>query len=65
MEAIVKTTKIGGSIMVRVPKDIVEQEGIKAGQTVRIEVERAKKSGFGIAKGVGPFTKEDEMKGHE
>ncbi len=40
MKAVVKVKKIGGSFMVRVPKDIVEAEGIMPGDFVRLTVLR-------------------------
>lgn len=40
MKAIVKTKKIGGSIMVRIPKDVAEAEGIVPGDFVRLTVIR-------------------------
>lgn len=60
MESITKLRKVGGSIVATVPKRIIELEGLIPGQTVKIKVEKIKKSGFGALRGVGPFTKEDE-----
>jgi hypothetical protein len=39
--------------------------GLKPGKLVNIEIRKTKKSFFGAAKGIGPFTREDEMKGHD
>ena len=61
MEALTKTRKIGGSLVVTIPKTIVEEEGLKEGQTIKIDVKRIKKDFFGAFKGIGPFTKEDEL----
>ena len=60
MESVTKLRKVGGSIVATVPKKIIEVEGLMPGQIVKISVQRVKKSFFGAAKGVGPFTKEDE-----
>ena len=60
MESITKLRKVGGSIVATVPKKIIELEGLVPGQTVKITVEKLKKSFFGAAKGVGSFSKEDE-----
>ena len=60
MESVTKLRKVGGSIVSTVPKKIIEVEGLMPGQIVKISVQRVKKSFFGAAKGVGPFTKEDE-----
>ena len=60
MEGITKLRKVGGSVVATVPKRVVEVEGLMAGQTVKIKVEKIKKSFFGAAKGIGTFTKEDE-----
>ena len=51
--------------MVTIPKELVREEQIHEGQLVEIEVKKPKKSFFGIARGVGPFTKEDELKSHD
>ncbi len=55
------TRKVGGSIMVRIPKDIAEQEHIEAGELVRIDVRRERKDWFGALKGIGPFRREDKF----
>ena len=60
MESITKLRKVGGSIVATVPNKIIELEGFIPGQIVKIKIERIKKSFFGIAKGIGSFTKEDE-----
>ena len=58
-----KTRKIGGSLMVTIPKVVAEEEGLMENQTVKIEMGKVKKSGFGLFKGTGSFKKEDRMKG--
>jgi antitoxin component of MazEF toxin-antitoxin module len=62
---LVKVRKVGGSLIVTIPKEIAELEGIKEGETIEIKVSKLKKSWFGIAKGVGPFTSQDELKAHD
>ncbi len=61
----VRVRKVGGSLIVHIPKEVVEAEGIREGELVRIEVKKAKRSWFGAARGVGPFTAEDELTAHE
>lgn len=63
METLVKTRKIGGSLVITIPKTIVEEEGLTEGQTVKVNVKKLGKSGFGIFKDLGRFTKEDKFKG--
>ncbi|MEK6973653.1 MAG: AbrB/MazE/SpoVT family DNA-binding domain-containing protein [Nanoarchaeota archaeon] len=63
MEALTKTRKIGGSLVVTIPKEIVEQEGLVENQAVRIDVKKMKKSGFGMFKSLGTFTKKDKFVG--
>ncbi len=48
-----------------IPKEVAEQEGVRPGEIVNIEVRKTKKSYFGIAKGIGLFNKEDEMKAYD
>jgi antitoxin component of MazEF toxin-antitoxin module len=65
MKALVKSRKAGGSIIVSIPKEVVEHEGIRGGELLEIDVRKAKKDWFGALKGIGPFTKEDELDSHE
>jgi len=62
---VVKARKIGGSLMVTIPKELVEQEDIREGELVELEVKKAKRSFFGITPGIGPFTSEDKIKDHD
>ena len=63
MEAITKTRKIGGSLMITIPKKIVELEGLTEDQIVKIKINKLEKSGFGISKGLVKFSREDKFKG--
>jgi hypothetical protein len=63
--ALAKARRIGGSLMVTIPIEVVEQEGIREGELVELEVKKAKKSFFGATPGIGPMTQEDEMDPHE
>lgn len=64
MKAFVKAKKIGGSIMVRVPKEIVQEESITEGTLVQIDVIRPKKDFFGALKGL-KMEKNDELNTHD
>jgi hypothetical protein len=44
------------------PKELAESKNKKEGE---ISVKKLRKEGFGVLKGVGPFTAEDELKTHE
>ena len=57
-DATVKAKKIGGSIMVRIPKEIVETLSIRPNEIVKITVKKTRKSGFGLFKGLGPYKHE-------
>ena len=65
METISKVKAIGGSFMVRIPKDLVKAESIREGQLVKLKVEKIKKSYYGALKGIGKFTKKDELDAHD
>lgn len=58
-----KTRKVGGSIVVTLPKGLVETLNIRESQCVQITVRKCRKNGFGMFKGMSPFTAEDELKG--
>jgi hypothetical protein len=62
--SLTKTRKVGDSIVVTLPKAIVESQQIKEGEIIEITVKKVRKDGFGILKGVGPFTAEDKLTGH-
>ena len=64
-EVIVRARKLGGSLVVSIPKKIAREKGIVEGEAIRIEVKKIKKDWFGALKGIGPFTKEDELDAHE
>ncbi len=51
--------------MVTLPKELVETQKIRENEVVEITVKKCRKDGFGILKGVGPFTAEDELTAHE
>lgn len=63
MEVLTKLRKVGGSVMARIPKEVLESESLHPGETVKLEIKKVKISGFGIFKGMRSFTKEDEFKG--
>lgn len=63
--ALVKTRRVGGSLVVTLPKEITESKGIKESEIVEITVNKLQVDGFGALRGIGPFTAEDELKVHE
>ncbi len=65
MKAYVRTRAVGGSLIVTIPKEIVREETLRPGELIEIDVEKVKKDWFGALKGIGKFTKEDELKTHE
>ena len=58
---LVKARRLGGSIVVRIPKEIVDLEGIMPGETLGINIKKVRKSWFGAFKGFKQFTKEEEF----
>jgi antitoxin component of MazEF toxin-antitoxin module len=60
-----KTRKVGGSIVVTLPKHLVQTQKIKENEFVEITIKKCQKDGFGIFKGMGSFTVEDELKTFE
>jgi len=60
-KAVIRAKRVGGSIMVRLPKEVVEQEDLHEGEMVEIDVKKARKSGFGMFPGIGSMKREDEL----
>lgn len=63
MKTVARTRSVGGSLVITLPKDIVKEEMICESDLVEIDVKRVKRDFFGALKGVGHFTKEDELQG--
>ena len=53
--ACVKTRKVGGPVVVTIPKEVVEVAGIKEEETIRIELEKQRTKYVGVLKGIGKF----------
>jgi bifunctional DNA-binding transcriptional regulator/antitoxin component of YhaV-PrlF toxin-antitoxin module len=51
--------------VVTLPKELVEGQKIKEGEVVEVTVRKFRKEGFGVLKGVKPFTAEDELTTHD
>jgi AbrB family looped-hinge helix DNA binding protein len=63
--ALVKTRRVGGSLVITLPKEVTESIGIKEGEIVEITVKKLRVDGFGALRGIGPFTADDELKAHD
>ena len=57
---VVKTRKIGGSIVVRIPK-MCGEEGIEEGAFVEIDVKKAKDDWFGSFPTLKKFSRKEEL----
>ncbi len=49
--ALARVRKVGGSLVVTIPKGVAEEEGVKPGELVNIEVRKTRKSYFGALQG--------------
>jgi antitoxin component of MazEF toxin-antitoxin module len=65
VKCLTKTRRIGGSIVVTLPKELVETLKIKENEFLEISVKKCRKNGFGALRGMRPFTVKDEMKAFE
>jgi len=60
METIQRAKRIGGSLMVRIPKDIVDNESIHEGEAVQLQIKKLRKNWFGCTPGLKPWNKETD-----
>jgi len=60
VQVLQKTKKIGGSIMVRIPKEVVELEHIEEGELIQLDIQKPRKDWFGSTPGIKPFNKEED-----
>ncbi len=65
VSCLTKTRKVGGSIIVTLPKEFVETQKIKENEFVEVTVKKCRKNGFGVFKNMSPFGVEDELKSFE
>ena len=65
VSCLTKTRKVGGSIVVTLPKELVETQKIRENEFVEVTVKKCRKNGFGVLKNMAPFTVEDELKPFE
>jgi hypothetical protein len=63
LKTLAKTRRIGGSIVVTIPANIVQNEQIRENEIIELEVRKLRKNYFGALKGIGHFTREDRIKG--
>ncbi|MFH1521042.1 MAG: AbrB/MazE/SpoVT family DNA-binding domain-containing protein [Candidatus Micrarchaeota archaeon] len=61
MNFVSKAVSVGGSIMVTIPKQVAELLNIHPNERIEVEVKKVKLDGFGMFRGIGKFTKEDEL----
>jgi len=54
-----KAKRVGGSIMVTLPKTVVDLLGIEEGDTIELDVHLPRRDFFGALRGIGRFTEED------
>lgn len=65
MKVVARARKVGGSLVVTLPSEVVKEKKINPGELIELDVNKAKESGFGILKGMAPFTEEDEFDFHD
>ena len=56
-----RAKKVGGSLMIRIPKDLAEIEQIKPGEAVQLEVHKLRRDWFGALKGLSSMKKEEKL----
>jgi antitoxin component of MazEF toxin-antitoxin module len=61
---LVRTRKIGGSIVVRIPKDVADQKQIREGELVEVEVRKPRSNWFGAFPDLKSFSREEELDTH-
>lgn len=61
MDSMVKTRKLGGSLIVTIPNETVKELNLKENEAVLLSLKRPKKSYFGIAPNISAFTEKDRF----
>jgi len=63
-EVVATVRKVGGSLMLTIPKEAAESEGIREGTVVVARVRKKRRSSFGAFPGIGPWEHPGEW-GHD
>jgi antitoxin component of MazEF toxin-antitoxin module len=63
--SVTKTRRVGGSLVVTIPKKLIDSKKIKEGELVEISVRKVKIDGFGAFRMLKSFTVEDELNAHD
>ncbi len=58
-----RTRRIGGSIVVTLPANLVKAENLHEDEIIEINVRKQRKDYFGALKGIGSFKREDRARG--
>ncbi len=58
-DVIAKAKRVGGSLMVILPKQVVDLLGVEEGDAVELNVRLPRRSYLGALKGIGSFTEAD------
>ncbi|MDO8508778.1 MAG: AbrB/MazE/SpoVT family DNA-binding domain-containing protein [Nanoarchaeota archaeon] len=62
MNIVTKTRKLGGSLIITIPKELVNEQNIREDELIEVTIKKKRKDYFGALKGIGSFTEEDELK---
>ena len=65
VRCLAKTRKVGGSIVITLPKELVQTQKIRENEFVEVTVKKCRKNGFGVLRGMARFAVEDELKAFE
>ena len=63
--SVTKTRKVGGSLVVTIPKKLIESKKIREGELVEISVKKVKIDCFGTFRTLKSFTAQDELNAHD
>jgi len=61
VDVLQRAKRVGGSIMVRIPKDAALLERINNGDLLKLTITKARRDVFGTLPAVGRFTREDKL----
>jgi len=60
VEIVATVRKVGGSLMLTIPKERADEEGIREGTMVTVRVQKRRQSSFGMFPGLGPWEHPEE-----
>ena len=60
IHTIARTRRIGGSLVITIPAEVIKEQQIDENEIIEIKVRKRRIDGFGMLKGIGSYKREED-----